>query len=122
MFVFAIFQKSRDAAKTTARPFVLRSDALHILAGAGIDADLVALVDEQGDTDLGTGLNGGGLQGVGGGVALDTRLGSGDFQLNKVGDLNAENLALVAQQLAGVILLAELEVSGTSAAPTGISS
>ena len=58
------------------------------------------------------GLNGGGLQGVGGGVALDTRLGSGDFQLNKVGDLNAENLALVAQQLAGIVLLAELEVVG----------
>ena len=51
--------------------------ALHILAGAGIDADLVALVDEQGHADLGAGLDGGGLQGVGGGVALDTRLGLG---------------------------------------------
>ena len=88
------------------------SDALHILAGAGIDADVVALVDEQRNADLSTGLDSSGLQGVGGGVALDTRLGLGDFQLDKVGDFNTEDLALIAQQLAGLVLLAELEVIG----------
>ena len=39
---------------------------------------MIALVDEQGHTDLGTGLNGSGLQGVGSSVALNTRLGLGD--------------------------------------------
>ena len=73
---------------------------------------MIALVDEQRHTDLGAGLNGSGLQGVGSSVTLDTRLGLGDFQLDEVGDLDAEHLALVAQQLAQLVLLAELEVIG----------
>ena len=75
---------------------------------------MVALVDEQGDADLSTGLDGSGLQGVGSSVALDARLGLGDFQLDEVGDLNAEDLALVAQQLAQLVLLAELALTGMS--------
>ena len=73
---------------------------------------MVALVDEQRNADLSTGLDSSGLQGVGGGVALDTRLGLGDFQLDEVGDFDAEDLALIAQQLARLVLLAELEVIG----------
>ncbi len=61
--------------------------AAQILAGAGVDLDLVALVDEQGHLDLGAGLDDGGLGHVGGGVALDARLGLGNDQLNEVGRL-----------------------------------
>src|SRR5699024_5111539 len=54
----------------------------------------------------------GGLQGVGSGVALEAGLGLGDLELDEVGDFDAENLALVGQQLADLVLLAELEVVG----------
>ena len=69
--------------------------ALEILAGAGVDLYLVALVDEEGHLDLGAGLEGGGLGGVGGGVAGEAGVGLGDLELDKVGRLNGEDVALV---------------------------
>ena len=47
------------------QPVLPRSSALcalEVLAGTGVDDDLVALVDEQGHLDLGAGLQGGGLE------------------------------------------------------------
>ena len=55
--------------------------AAQILAGAGIDGDLVADVDEQGHLHLGTGLHGGGLQGVGGGIAGQVSVTSRSMKL-----------------------------------------
>ena len=49
----------------------------------------------------------------------DARLGLGDGQFDEVGDLDAEHLALVAQQLAHFVLLAELEVVGHVAGVDG---
>ena len=43
--------------------------ALEISAVAGVDAYFVADVAEEGHADFGAGLNGGGFEGVGGGVA-----------------------------------------------------
>ena len=68
--------------------------ALHVLAVAGIDADVVADVDEQGHHQGVAGLQGAGLVGIGGGVALEAGLGVGDFHLNEVGGGNAESGAL----------------------------
>ncbi len=68
--------------------------AAQILAGAGVDLDLVALVDEQGHLHLRAGLHGGGLGDVGGGVAGKTGLGLGDVQLDEVGDSTPNTLPL----------------------------
>ena len=46
----------------------------------GVDLDAVALIDEQRDLNLGTGLNGGRLGAGVGTVALQARLGVGDGQ------------------------------------------
>ena len=50
--------------------------AAQILAGAGIDLDLVALVDEQRHLDLSAGLDGSGLGDVGSSVASEAGLSS----------------------------------------------
>ena len=63
--------------------------AAQIFTRAGIDGDLVALVDEQGHADLGTGLKRSGLQRVGGGVACKARLGLRDDEIGKVRSLDA---------------------------------
>ena len=68
--------------------------AAQIFTRAGIDGDLVALVDEQGHADLGTSLKRSGLQRIGGGVACKARLGLRDDEIGKVRSLDAEQLPL----------------------------
>ena len=80
-----------------------------ILAGAGVDLDLVADVDEQGDFDFSASFQRGGLESVGGGVASQARLSLGHFQIHEVGYFHAEHVAFVAEQLAGGVLGDELE-------------
>ena len=54
-----------------------------IFARPCIDFDDISLVDEHRHLDFGAGFNGGGLGGVGGGVAFHARLGMGNLQLDK---------------------------------------
>ena len=86
--------------------------ALHILAGSGVDPDLVAGVDEEGHLDLSAGLYGRGLGSVGSGIALDAGLGVGNFKNYEVRRLYAENLALIGKDLSDFVFLNELEVVG----------
>ena len=80
-----------------------------VLAGTGVDTDLITDVDEQGHLHLSAGLHGGGLEGVGGGVAGQTGLGLGDLQIHEVGALQAKDAALIAQHLADGVLGDEAE-------------
>ena len=80
-----------------------------VFTGGGVDLDSLTLVDEQRHLDLSAGLNSSGLQGVGSSVASEAGLGLGNDQLNKVGNFNAEDAALVAQNGADIVLLDELE-------------
>ncbi len=66
-------------------------DALNISTVAGVDAHLVAGVAEEGHTNFGAGLHGSGLEGVGGGIALDAGFGVGDFEHNAGGHLAGED-------------------------------
>src|SRR4051794_3222842 len=62
---------------------------------AGVDLDLLALLDEERDLDLVTGLQGGRLGPTGGRVADDTGLGVGDLELDRGRELDEEHAALV---------------------------
>ena len=59
------------------------SNSGEILTCSGINLQLVADIDEQRNHDLSTGLHDRRLGGTRCGVALDTRLSLGNFQLNK---------------------------------------
>ncbi len=72
--------------------------------------DALAALDEEGHLDLGAGLDGGGLGGVGGGVAGEARIGLGDLELHEEGGLHIKDLALVGVDGALHVLLDELEV------------
>ena len=89
--------------------FGLTLDSAQIFARAGVDLDLFALVDEQGNLDLRARLDGRGLGDVGSGVALDARIGLGNGQLDEVRRFDAEDVALVAQELDRGVFLDELE-------------
>ena len=69
--------------------------AAEVLAGAGVDLDLLAGLDEEGDLDLCAGLEGCGLGRVGSGVACKAGVGVGDYEVNEEGRLDVEDLALV---------------------------
>ena len=71
--------------------------ASQIRTVAGVNLDEVALVDEQGNTNLNTSLQRSGLQGVGSGVALDAGLGVGDAQNGLHRHLGVENGAGVGR-------------------------
>ncbi len=64
---------------------------LEVCAVAGVYAHLVADVAEEGNADFGAGLNCGGFEGVGGGVALDARFGVGDLEHYVGGELAGED-------------------------------
>ena len=66
-------------------------NSLQVIPRARIHAHLVADVAEEGHTDLGAGLHSGGLEGVGGGVALDAGLGVGDLEHHILGQLAGEH-------------------------------
>ena len=85
--------------------------ALHVLAGAGVNADLFALVDEDRNSDLRAGFQGSWLGYVGCSVASYTRLGLGDDQLNKVWSLAAKDRAFVRKNFDNGIFLYKLEAS-----------
>ena len=69
--------------------------AAEVLAGAGVDLDLLAGLDEEGNLDLCAGLEGCGLGRVGSGVACKAGVGVGDYEVNEEGRLDVEDLALV---------------------------
>lgn len=74
-------------------------DALAVRAVRGVDCDLVALVDEQRDHDLGAGLERALLEGAGGGgVALYSRLGVGHLECNVCRKLAGEAPLLVNEE------------------------
>ena len=57
-------------------------DAFAVFTGAGVDFDLVALVNKEGDRDLVAGGDFGGLEHFAGGVALDRGLDRKSTRLN----------------------------------------
>ncbi len=84
--------------------------ALLVRTVAGVDHNLVTDVAEKGNTHLGTCLYCSGLECVGGGVALDTGLGIGDFEGDGGGHLASEDgvRLSVYHGLADVTVLEEL--------------
>lgn len=78
--------------------------------GTGIHPNHLPFVDKQGHPDFRPGLQGGGLGGVGGGVALEARIGGGHLQFHEVRGFHAEDLALIGHDLADHVLLDKAEV------------
>ena len=72
---------------------------LHVFAGSGVNADHVALVDEQRNADFCAGFQGGGLCGVGSSVALKARICFGYLQFNEERRLYAKNNPFVGEYL-----------------------
>ncbi len=66
-------------------------DAADVGAVAGIDLDELSLVDEEGHAHLGAGLDGRGLEGVGGCVAFEAGLSIGDLEDGLYGHLGEEH-------------------------------
>src|SRR5690606_19002722 len=82
-------------ARRRALPRADTSGPAEVLAGAGVDLDPLAGGDEQRHLDLGAGLQRGGLGAAGGAVALEARLGVGDGELDRGGQLDVERGAVV---------------------------
>ena len=59
--------------------------AADVGAVTGVDRDELTLVDEEGHTHLGARLYGSGLEGVGGGIALESGLGVGHTEIDVCG-------------------------------------
>ncbi len=81
-----------------------------ILAGSGVDLDLVADVAEQRNADLCAGLNNRGFGCTGCSVALEAGLGIGNLQLDKHRGLNCKGIVVVRIDLDHVVLFDELHV------------
>src|SRR4051794_16334237 len=64
--------------------------AAQVAPVAGVDLDLGAGLEEQRDLDLRAGRDRGGLGAAGGAVALQARVGLGDLQLDRGGELDVE--------------------------------
>ena len=86
------------------------ANALAVAAVAGVHTYDLALVDEQRHADLGTGLQSSRFEGVGSGVAFQTRLGIGDSQLYLGRQLSKEDRfrRSVRNNLAGHSLFQEI--------------
>ena len=78
------------------------------MAVAGVDLQNVADGHVGGHLDGGAGLQRGGLGGVGGGVALEARLGLGDLKLDEHLRLDADQLVAGVQQRCLVVFLQPL--------------
>src|SRR5699024_8704652 len=76
-------------------PGVLLGDAGQVLAGAGVDLNDIAGLNEQRHLDLSTGLQGGWLGTTGGTVALQARIGVLDLEVNVGWQLSEQRLAVV---------------------------
>src|SRR3990167_3676892 len=72
-----------------------RSDALAVLAGAGVDLDLVTLSHKNWHADFEAGGDLGRLEYLAGRVALDGGFGPGDFAHHAGGQLDRDGLAIV---------------------------
>ena len=83
-----------------------------ILARTGVYLDHFALVNEKGNSDLGTGFESSGFKSICSGIALEAGFGFGNFEVNECGRLYAENAALVGENTANHVLFNELEVIG----------
>jgi hypothetical protein len=65
-------------------------------AGFGGDFDLFAFLNEEGDTDLESGFEGGGFgDAAAGGIAADAGFGVGDGEVDEGGELEADGVAVV---------------------------
>ena len=84
--------------------------AFNVGAVLGVDANLVAGVAEKGHANGCAGFNGGGLEGVGSGVALDAGFGVGDFENYALGHFAGQNgfAGCVNHSFANVAVLEEL--------------
>ena len=82
-----------------------KSGSADIFAASGVDLDAVALVNEEGNTNLCAGFKSGGFGNVGSGIAFYAGFGGGDFKLDKVGSFKTENLALVREYATSCPLL-----------------
>src|SRR2546423_75884 len=85
----------------------IRSGSLHVVASARVDADAVALVDEQGHLDGGARLQGRRLCHAGHGVTAHALFGLLDLEFDSDRQLDANHLGLVAEQVDRVALLQE---------------
>src|SRR5690242_19291718 len=75
-----------------------------VRAVAGVDLDLGALLEEQRDVDRRAGLEGRRLGAAGRAVALQARLGVGDLEDDRRGQLDVEHAAVVGGDLGGLVL------------------
>ena len=69
--------------------------AAEVLAGAGVDLDLLAGLDKEGNLDLRAGLESCGLGRVGGGISCKAGVGVGNDKIDEEGRLDVKDLALV---------------------------
>src|SRR5690606_22962039 len=79
-----------------------------VLAGAGVDLDRIALVDEQRNLDDETGLELGGLERAGDGVSPHTGIALDDLEFHRVGQRHADRLAPVEEDVDLRVLLEEV--------------
>ena len=88
----ATLRKRKDGVRLSAQLFL--AHAAHIAAVACVDRDGLALIDEQGYTDLSASLQRGRLGSVGSSVALHTRLAVSDLQIGLHRHLSREDGAV----------------------------
>src|SRR5690554_4703343 len=86
--------------------------AAEVVAGAGVDLDLGALVEEQRHLNLVAGLDGGVLGSTRRSVALQTGLSVGDLEDHGCRELDVERVTIVQRD--GHVLVLEHEVGGVT--------
>src|ERR1035438_4621767 len=87
-----------DGARWSRRLPVHPSGPLQVPPGTGVDPDVIAGVDEERDVHGGPGLQGGGLGPGVGGVTLEPGIGLLHLQLDRGGQLDAEDLVVIHEQ------------------------
>ena len=78
---------------------ILALAAFEIFARAGIDLDLITLLDKQRNLYRSAGFYNRWLEGIGCGVALEARIGLGDLEFHKERGFYCKDIALVGQYL-----------------------
>src|SRR5690554_5928702 len=86
--------ESRSYREVVNRRVLERSSPADVLAGPGIHLQHFALVDKERHADHGTGGEGCRLGAALGGVALEARVGLGNFQLDEVGRSHADGVVV----------------------------
>ncbi len=87
-------------------------NAFHVFAAGGVDFDAVAVLDEGGHLDFGTGFDGGGFGDVGGGVSAGGGFGVGDFQDDLLWGRHADELSVPEEERDGGTFLEPAHVVG----------